>query len=314
MKTFISALLAALSLSIWVHARNAPSVVLGDTAESCDCPAKPTATAAPTEVPTPTPTVTPLTAIDEILALGYGAVWESPGILLITLSGETTNFDTNKDTLKEVARERLSKLAGILVRFPDNTLMVDGHTDNRGGLNYNTDLSRRRAQRVKTTLVEFGMEETRFESVQGWAFQKPIADNSTDLGKAQNRRVELRLKFTGYVVQDGQSSAFTPTVTHTPMPGDAPAENAVPLWQETAGTPTPLPSDATLVYTPTPGPSDAFVPKAGESPGPVLAPTAAPAEAPTPAAPESNVANPDATPAAIETVPKPDTNPGLEIK
>lgn len=255
MKALVLVLLCA---SPSLQARTAASIVLGDSPEDCDCTAAPTPTrqpsATPTATPTPSPslTPTPLAAIDEILALGFDAAWESQGLLLITLSGEATNFDTNKDTLKVDAKLRLQELARILARFPDNLLKVDGHTDNRGGRNYNIDLSRRRAQRVKKTLVDFGMEEPRFESVEGWAFDRPIADNSHDAGRAKNRRVELRLKFTGYLVDGGRATALTPTMTPTPRPGDQALPDVAPLWREAVGSPTPLPDDARLRFSPTP--------------------------------------------------------------
>jgi outer membrane protein OmpA-like peptidoglycan-associated protein len=69
---------------------------------------------------------------------------------------------------------------------------VEGHTDNRGTGPYNLDLSRRRAASVVEYLVQHGIARGRLLSA-GYGFERPIADNSTALGRAKNRRVEFKL-------------------------------------------------------------------------------------------------------------------------
>ena len=68
--------------------------------------------------------------------------------------------------------------------------MVEGHTDNVGGGDYNQKLSDARAASVRNWLVPHGIEAARLTS-KGYGKSSPVADNSSDLGRARNRRVEL---------------------------------------------------------------------------------------------------------------------------
>jgi OOP family OmpA-OmpF porin len=70
-------------------------------------------------------------------------------------------------------------------------LIIEGHTDNIGGAQFNLELSRKRAEAVKRWLVDkAGIGEIRLTTV-GYGLTRPIADNSTEEGRAKNRRVEL---------------------------------------------------------------------------------------------------------------------------
>lgn len=85
----------------------------------------------------------------------------------------------------------LRELAGTLVRNPEWRLRIEGHTDSIGGWQSNIRLSRRRAEAVKAVLVErFGIDAGRLR-VAGFGSAVPIDSNSTLLGRARNRRVEL---------------------------------------------------------------------------------------------------------------------------
>ena len=78
--------------------------------------------------------------------------------------------------------------------YPDTTVEIEGHTDNVGSEAYNLDLSKRRAESVKNYLVEnLGIDPARL-SAAGYGFSRPIADNNTREGRAQNRRVVATVK------------------------------------------------------------------------------------------------------------------------
>jgi outer membrane protein OmpA-like peptidoglycan-associated protein len=226
----VSLLLAASPL---LAGRVASEVIFGDSPKDCDCPrtATPTITATfspmATETATPTPsatlTATPDRSLKDIIQLGFPAVWESADVLLITLADELTHFDTDQDTLKPEGQRRLEALAKVLLTFPDNTLRVDGHTDNHGSYKHNAELSRRRAKRVQDTLMNMGIEEKRFDHVEGWGYERPIAKNDSPENLAKNRRVELRLKFSAYMAKaGGPLQALTPTPTSTASPTPSP--------------------------------------------------------------------------------------------
>jgi len=99
-------------------------------------------------------------------------------------------FDTGKYTLKPGAREKLSKISGIVLAHPGLTLEVEGHTDNVGGDEYNQKLSEQRAGAVRDYLVQNGLKSEAITS-RGFGKTKPVADNGTSAGRQQNRRVEL---------------------------------------------------------------------------------------------------------------------------
>jgi outer membrane protein OmpA-like peptidoglycan-associated protein len=101
-------------------------------------------------------------------------------------------FDTGKATLKPAAREKLSKLAGILLAYPGALLLeIEGHTDSVGSDELNNKLSQNRAESVRDYLVQSGVKTERIKAVRGFGKTKPIATNDTAAGRATNRRVEV---------------------------------------------------------------------------------------------------------------------------
>jgi outer membrane protein OmpA-like peptidoglycan-associated protein len=100
-------------------------------------------------------------------------------------------FDTDSATLKAESAPTLTEIAKLLSQTPKLNLIVVGHTDNQGGLDYNMDLSRRRASAVVQALTAaHGVARARLTSA-GVGYLAPIASNVTDAGRALNRRVEL---------------------------------------------------------------------------------------------------------------------------
>lgn len=100
------------------------------------------------------------------------------------------NFDTDKASLKSDGVDVVNEIAKVLKANPNLKLEVNGYTDNVGNEKHNLDLSKNRAKTVVTTLSNSGIEKTRLSS-NGFGASNFIADNSTEEGKAQNRRVEL---------------------------------------------------------------------------------------------------------------------------
>ncbi len=101
-------------------------------------------------------------------------------------------FDFNQASLKPGAREKLSKLAGILLAYPGSYhIEVEGHTDAIGSQDYNQKLSEDRAQSVAGYLLRAGITSERVVAVRGFGKQKPVATNDTPEGRQMNRRVEI---------------------------------------------------------------------------------------------------------------------------
>jgi outer membrane protein OmpA-like peptidoglycan-associated protein len=99
-------------------------------------------------------------------------------------------FDTGKYSLKSGAREKLAKVAGILLAYPGLNIAVGGYTDNVGGDAMNQKLSENRAGSVRDYLVAQGVS-TNSVSAQGFGNSSPVATNDNSAGRQQNRRVEL---------------------------------------------------------------------------------------------------------------------------
>ncbi|MFZ0772126.1 MAG: OmpA family protein [Candidatus Sulfotelmatobacter sp.] len=99
-------------------------------------------------------------------------------------------FDTGKYSLKPGAREKLAKVAGILLAYPGLNIEVGGYTDNVGGDAMNQTLSENRAGSVRDYLVQEGVS-TNSVSARGFGNTLPVASNDNSAGRQQNRRVEL---------------------------------------------------------------------------------------------------------------------------
>jgi len=100
-------------------------------------------------------------------------------------------FDTAKYTLLPGARERLAKVAGILLGHPGLKLEVEGHTDSVGTELYNQHLSEQRAGSVRDYLILQGISGTNLSAAKGFGKTQPVATNDTAAGRQRNRRVEL---------------------------------------------------------------------------------------------------------------------------
>lgn len=100
------------------------------------------------------------------------------------------NFDFDKADIKPESQPIIEQIVKLLKNNPSLNLTVEGHTDNIGTPGYNRQLSEARAKSVLGALTAQGIEAQRLKAA-GYGQDKPIADNSTDDGRAKNRRVEL---------------------------------------------------------------------------------------------------------------------------
>jgi outer membrane protein OmpA-like peptidoglycan-associated protein len=135
------------------------------------------------------PPATKEAKIATLKKLGFtpsGDEWElSLGVKLL--------FDSNVDALSDVGREAVSSLARTLRELRIERIRVDGHTDNVGSEKYNAGLSRRRAESVAQYLLGVGWRDDAIER-HGFGADKPVADNATPSGRAQNRRVVIAVQ------------------------------------------------------------------------------------------------------------------------
>jgi outer membrane protein OmpA-like peptidoglycan-associated protein len=106
---------------------------------------------------------------------------------------ERVYFDTNKARIKRRSHSVLEQVASVMEANPDIRLLrVQGHTDARGDEEHNLELSQRRAVSVKEFLIEQGVDAARL-SARGYGETHPIADNDSEDGRAENRRVEFHI-------------------------------------------------------------------------------------------------------------------------
>lgn len=104
---------------------------------------------------------------------------------------EQVQFDTGRATIRRASDTLLDSVAQVLKEHPEVLkLEVQGHTDNRGGKGLNQRLSEDRAKSVRDALVKRGVDTSRLVA-RGYGMDKPIADNNTDPGRQQNRRVQF---------------------------------------------------------------------------------------------------------------------------
>jgi outer membrane protein OmpA-like peptidoglycan-associated protein len=150
-------------------------------------------------------------------------------------------FDTGKADLKSSARERLAKVAGILIAYPDIHVEIDGYTDSTGSLEFNERLSQQRAEAVRGYLASQGVNSSTI-TTQGFGPSQPIASNETPAGRQQNRRVELVVSGSsigqalGAGSPDQNATSAPPTSTpsqSSPVQPTTSNQTAVPAGQST---------------------------------------------------------------------------------
>lgn len=123
---------------------------------------------------------------DECPDTPKGAIVDSRGCWVV----KGITFEYKKWDIKEEFDSNLSNIVDILQKNPNMYIRIEGHTDNIGPMEYNIDLSQKRAQAVKNYLVARGINESRV-SIVGFGYKKPIAPNDTEEGRSLNRRAEI---------------------------------------------------------------------------------------------------------------------------
>jgi outer membrane protein OmpA-like peptidoglycan-associated protein len=101
-------------------------------------------------------------------------------------------FDTSSATLQPSSQEQLENIANILKAYPNVHARIGGYTDNQGDPDSNVKLSQDRANNVMIQLQRLGVDASRMDAV-GYGADHPVADNSSEAGRAQNRRIALRV-------------------------------------------------------------------------------------------------------------------------
>jgi outer membrane protein OmpA-like peptidoglycan-associated protein len=99
-------------------------------------------------------------------------------------------FDVNKATISGESMGTINEIVKLMKKHPDLNFRIEGHTDSDGDNAFNQKLSEERAAAVKRMLVSMDIDASRLET-KGWGESKPLSENSTPEGKANNRRVEF---------------------------------------------------------------------------------------------------------------------------
>ena len=123
---------------------------------------------------------------------GTGIAVDRDGDVIKLNLPDGVTFDFNRTELKPQFYPALNNVAATLREYNQTIVEVSGHTDNVGSEAVNQRISEQRAQNVASYLIGQGLQRERFE-VAGYNYRHPVADNSTEQGRAKNRRVEIRL-------------------------------------------------------------------------------------------------------------------------
>ncbi len=115
-------------------------------------------------------------------------------------------FDFNKSSLKPEAKKELDKFTADMADMPLANINVYGHTDNVGSEAANQKVSNQRADAVASYLQKKGIAKERITS-EGLSFNFPVADNDTEAGRAQNRRVEIYISASEEMVKEAEAAA-----------------------------------------------------------------------------------------------------------
>lgn len=126
----------------------------------------------------------------ELESTGVRVVRDSDSIRLV-MPGNIT-FNSDSADINSGFYPVLNSVAKVLKKYSNSTVMVMGYTDSTGTVAYNQSLSQQRAQSVASYLMGQGVKSSRFE-VMGMGISNPIASNATAEGRAQNRRVEIKI-------------------------------------------------------------------------------------------------------------------------
>lgn len=123
----------------------------------------------------------------------------------VTMKENMVNFGFDSSELTAAAKANLNKLATVLKNNMDTNINIYGHTDSKGTDAYNLSLSERRAAAVKSYLVSQGVASSRMITM-GMGEKEPVANNNTDAGRAENRRVEFAITANEEMINEAQNN------------------------------------------------------------------------------------------------------------
>ena len=103
------------------------------------------------------------------------------------------NFDFNKYNIRKADEADMNKAVEFVKKYPNSKVKIEGHTDSIGTDQYNQKLSERRAEAVQNYLIQKGAVKKTNISTVGYGESKPIAENKTAKGRAENRRSEIMI-------------------------------------------------------------------------------------------------------------------------
>ena len=121
---------------------------------------------------------------------------KGPDQQIVVMDERSLLFDFDKSNVKPQYYEMLHKFIEY-VNYNDYEVIIEGHTDSKGSNAYNMGLGMRRAESVKSKLIEFGLDADRIKGTVSKGEEEPVETNETDEGRAQNRRIEFRLSRRG---------------------------------------------------------------------------------------------------------------------
>jgi outer membrane protein OmpA-like peptidoglycan-associated protein len=110
----------------------------------------------------------------------------------LNVAAKSIKFVTGSDKIQAESNKTLDDIATLMLKYPNTRWSIEGHTDNVGSDAKNLDLSKRRAASVKNYFIGKGVAADRLDS-EGFGESRPVADNKTAAGRAENRRTEIKL-------------------------------------------------------------------------------------------------------------------------
>lgn len=124
----------------------------------------------------------------------------------VVLNENAIRFDFDKATLTPTAQQNLDKIVSVFKQYPDTNIGIFGYTDAKGADQYNLNLSENRAKSVANYLSSNGISSSRF-TIKGFGKADPIGDNSTEAGRALNRRVEFSITANEKMIRDAKAES-----------------------------------------------------------------------------------------------------------
>jgi OOP family OmpA-OmpF porin len=168
-----------------------PAITMDERIPNCTCKTDPSscpkpvvAAPEPEPAPAPAPVVVP-----------PPAPAAKPVIIEKGRQTLDVEFDSNKSIIKKGYYKDIDDLAGVMKKYPDLNVVIEGHTDNVGKAAYNKKLSQERADAVKKYMVENGGIDANRIKAEGFGEDKPIASNKTKDGRQKNRCVEAAVDY-----------------------------------------------------------------------------------------------------------------------